>query len=82
MILTNEDGTVNTGFGGAQQPLIQNLGPGTLYVSDSHTDIISKGVVLPAGAVFELPSTMVNGAAQIYVRAYGDTCDVRMLNVG
>ena len=82
MVLTTAEGTVNTGFAGTQQPLIQNLGPGTLYVSDSDTDIISKGIVLPAGAVFELATNMIESAAQVYIRAYGDTCDVRMLNVG
>jgi hypothetical protein len=93
MILTTSttvdtsDATVMAGyslaaFNTSSRPVIQNLGPGTLYIGTSATDITTKGIKVVTDAVYELPATLVEGAGKIFISASGGNCDVRILNVG
>lgn len=70
-------------FARADRPIVQNLGPGTLYLSTTGTNVDTVGLALPINAVYELPATLMEGAGRIYLRATGvGGCDVRILNVG
>ena len=69
-------------FKGTMQPIIQNLGPGDLYLSTGPTSITSRGLKLPINAVYELPVILVEGAGQVWLAASGGNCDVRIINVG
>jgi hypothetical protein len=64
------------------RPIVQNLGPGTLYLGTSPSNLPTVGIELPEAAVYELPATLVEGAGRIYLRAVGGDCDVRIINVG
>jgi hypothetical protein len=72
----------NSGFSGTQQPIIQNLGPGNLYIGTSSTNLSTTGLYLPAGAVYEFPATLVEGAGAIWLEADAPDTDVRVINVG
>lgn len=72
----------NSGFTGTQQPIIQNLGPGNLYIGTSNADLSNNGLYLPAGAVYEFPATLVEGAGTIWLLADVADTDVRIINVG
>ena len=82
MIITVADGAVNLGYSGTQRPLVQNLGPGILYISSSANDLATEGIEIAPDAAYELPATLNEGAQQLYALAVGDDCDVRTLNVG
>ena len=82
MIITVAQGAYNTGYTATQMPVIQNLGPGTLYVYNSSTSITTEGLQLPVGAVYELPQVVQDGAGAVFVQATGGNCDVRLMNVG
>ena len=84
MIIYEEDGAVNTGFSGSQQPIIQNLGPGDIHFGNNDTDLINTGLFLPAGGVYEFPSTLLEGAGKLFIQvcSSGISADVRILNVG
>lgn len=69
-------------FKGTMRPIIQNLGPGDLYVATGPTSITSRGLKLPLNAVYELPALLLEGAGQIWLAASGGNCDVRIINVG
>lgn len=69
-------------FSGTMRPVIQNLGPGDLYLSTNSTSITSVGIKLPINAVYELPAVLSEGAAQVWLAASGGNCDVRIINVG
>ena len=82
MIITVAQGAYNTGYTATQMPVIQNLGPGILYVYNSSTSITTEGLQLPVGAVYELPQVVQDGAGAVFVQATGGNCDVRLMNVG
>ena len=82
MIITVAQGATNTSFTATQMPVIQNLGPGILYVYNSSTNITTDGLQLPVGAVYELPQVVQDGAGAVFVQATGGNCDVRLMNVG
>ncbi len=84
MIINELDGPVNSGFTGSQQPIIQNLGPGDIHIGTSDTDLISNGLFLPVGAVYEFPATLVEGGHALWLQVCtaGVEADVRILNVG
>lgn len=69
-------------FKNADRPIVQNLGPGTLYLGTGSADLATKGLKLPINAVYELPATLMEGAGQIFLLADGGNCDVRIVNVG
>lgn len=81
------DAQVMAGYGlnafkGSVRPVIQNLGPGVLYIGTSSTNITTVGLEVVVNAVYELPATLVEGAGRLVLAASGGNCDVRMLNVG
>lgn len=82
MIITVAQGAFNTGFTTTQMPVIQNLGPGILFVYNLPTNITTEGLQLPVGAVYELPQVVQDGAGAVFVQATGGNCDVRLMNVG
>jgi hypothetical protein len=85
--VNTSDETVMTTYGlrafnKDSRPIVQNLGPGTLYLGTSPSNLPTVGIELPEAAVYELPATLVEGAGRIYLRAVGGDCDVRIINVG
>lgn len=82
MNVTVAAGATQLDFSGTQQPIIQNLGPGDLYVYSKNDSITTNGIKLPAGAVYEFPATLAEGAGNVWVQALVATCDVRTFNVG
>lgn len=82
MIVTPAQGAVNSGYTGTQQPIIQNLGPGVLYVGTSNSNLTTQGLYLPSGAVYEFPENVVEGPGAIWLQADGGNCDVRIVNIG
>jgi hypothetical protein len=82
MIITVAQGAVNSGFAGNNAPVIQNLGPGDLFVSDTEVDVTTRGLYLPPFAVYEFPQTMVSGPGAVFMQALNGDCDVRIINVG
>lgn len=82
MIITTAQGVYDTGFNSTQQPVVQNLGPGILYLYNLPTSVTTEGIQLPVGAVYELPAVVQDGAGRIFIQATGASCDVRMINVG
>jgi len=82
MIITVAQGAYNTGYTATQMPIIQNLGPGTLYLNTVTTNIATDGLQLPVGAVYEFPRVVQDGAGAVWIQASGGDCDVRILNVG
>lgn len=69
-------------FKNSDRPIVQNLGPGTLFLGNSPASLATTGIELPEAAVYELPAVLIEGAGKIYLRAVGDDCDVRIINVG
>jgi hypothetical protein len=43
MVITEAAGAVNTGFTGSTQPIIQNLGPGSVYINSTGTSVLTTG---------------------------------------
>jgi len=82
MNITVAMGAYNTGFTGTNQPVIQNLGPGTLYVGSVESNLTTEGLQLPVGAVYEFPEVIVEGPGAVWIQASGASCDVRILNIG
>jgi hypothetical protein len=82
MQVTVAAGAVDSGFTGTTAPVIQNLGPGDLYVYNSSTNVTTEGIYLPPFAVYEFPQVVVEGPGQIFLQALNGTCDVRIMNVG
>ena len=82
MIVTVAEGAVNSGFAGTTQPVIQNLGPGELYIGSSNADLVNTGLYLPVGAVYEWPATVLEGSGSVWLQASSGQCDVRIINVG
>lgn len=76
--LTNSVGT----FSATSRPVIQNLGPGILWLGTSSTALDDYGLKLPVNAVYELPVALIEGAGKIYLKATTNSCDVRIINVG
>ena len=73
---------VNTGYTGTQQPIIQNLGPGNVYVGVSSANLATEGLYLPAGAVYEFPAVVQDGPGAIWIQSDAGSTDVRIINVG
>jgi hypothetical protein len=69
-------------FTGNQRPIVQNLGPGTLYLGTGTSSLNTVGLKLPTNAVYELPADLVTGPGRICLLAMDDDCDVRIINVG
>lgn len=82
MILTVAAGAVNTELDGSVRPIIQNLGPGTLYFGPFEDNLLTEGLLLPAGKAYEYPEALVVGANALWLQADGDDCDLRIILVG
>lgn len=82
MVITVAQGAYNTGYTATQMPVLQNLGPGILYLNTVGTNITTEGLQLPVGAVYEFPKIVQDGAGAVWIQASGGDCDVRILNVG
>jgi hypothetical protein len=82
MIISPMEGPIDTGLGGTQRPIIQNLGPGILYVGSSPNNLVNKGLKLVANAAYEYPDNLVSGPGKVFIQADFDDCDVRIQNVG
>jgi hypothetical protein len=82
MTLTTAEGAVDTGYAGTNRPVIQNLGPGDLFVGNVSSTLLTEGIKLVPNAVYEFPENVVEGPGKIFIQANGDTCDVRLLNIG
>ena len=82
MNITTAQGAYNTGYTATMQPIIQNLGPGTLYIGQTSSSLTTEGLQLPVGGVYEFPKTLVEGAGEVWIQASTATCDVRIINVG
>jgi hypothetical protein len=67
---------------GSATPVLQNLGPGVLYLDNSPAVDTSTGFQLPAGAVYEFPRDLGAGGGAIYVVASAANTDLRVLVVG
>jgi hypothetical protein len=80
--ITVAQGAYNTGYTATQMPVIQNLGPGTLYLGSTSSNLATEGLELPVGAVYEIPRIVQDGVGAVWIQAIGGDCDVRMLNVG
>ena len=82
MIVTTAQGAVDIDYSGSQMPVIQNLGPGTLYVGSSASNLVSNGLKLVPNSAYEYPRTLVEGPGKVFIQASGGNCDVRIQNVG
>lgn len=84
MVITEAAGAVDTGFTGSTQPIIQNLGPGSIYINTTGTNVLTTGLFLPSGGVYEFPATLVEGANAVFVQVAtgGVSADLRIINVG
>ena len=82
MIITPANGPVKPSLSRTARPIVQNLGPGTLYLNTSSQNVVAEGIKMEYMAVYEFPTTLVEGPGEIWFAADGDTCDVRILNVG
>ena len=69
-------------FGTSTRPIVQNLGPGTVYLGTAAADLDLLGLKLPVNAVYELPDELFQGPGRIFLMAVDDDCDVRIINVG
>jgi hypothetical protein len=80
--ITTAAGATQLSFTGTQMPVIQNLGPGVLYLGATSDNLSTEGIQLPVGAVYEFPRVVQDGAGAVWIQAIGASCDVRTLNVG
>jgi len=80
--ITVAAGATQLAFSGTQQCVVQNLGPGVLYLGATNASLTTEGIQLPVGAVYELPAVVQDGIGAVWVQASGGDCDVRTLNVG
>lgn len=67
--------------GNRSRPVIQNLGPGTIYVDTDGDVSASDGLKLVPNAVYEFPAAGGNSAGIYIVSDTADT-DVRVVGVG
>jgi hypothetical protein len=80
--ITTAAGATQLAYTGTQMPVIQNLGPGVLYLGATSANLATEGLQLPVGAVYEFPRIVQDGAGAVWIQAIGASCDVRTLNVG
>lgn len=63
-------------------PVIQNLGPGVLYIDADPAVSATSGFVLDVGSVYEYPRDLAVAAGAVYAVASQANTDVRILVVG
>lgn len=73
-------------MGGSATPLMQNLGPGTIYWANDPAVTVAAGahagVALAVNAMYQFPSDLSGGAGAIYLISSASATDVRILAVG
>lgn len=67
---------------GSNAPVIQNLGPGNLYVDHDSTVTTATGLKLAVGDVYEFPRDLNQGTGECWLVADAANTDVRYLVVG
>jgi len=81
-MIINVGAAVDSGYTGTTAPVVQNLGPGDLYVYNQSTNVTTAGIYLPPFAVYEFPQVVIEGPGAIWFEALNGSCDVRIMNVG
>lgn len=66
--------------GGRTRPVIQNLGPGDVYIDTEGSVTASSGLKLPVGSVYEFPTA--GTLDDIWIVASEAGTDVRVIKVG
>lgn len=71
-------------FGEADRPVVQNLGPGDVYLGDGPTVSANNGIKLEPGVGYEFPNTLkkISDWKGVWVIASEAGTDVRVANVG
>jgi len=64
------------------RPIIQNLGPGTLYIGNIKETLVDEGLQIKPNCAYEVPAPLIEGFVSLYIQADQTSCDVRILNVG
>jgi len=62
-------------------PVIQNLGPGVLYMDASETVDVNTGIRIPVGQAYEFTRTLEVSSGALFLVAT-QTTDVRCMEVG
>lgn len=65
-----------------QAPVIQNLGPGNLYIDSNPGVTTNSGLKLAVGDTYEYPRDLAEAAGSVYAIADQAATDVRILVVG
>lgn len=81
MKLTVGVAAVPLGLEGTVTPVIQNLGPGDLYLGGADVTV-ADGFKLAPNAVYEYPRDLGQGAGKIHLVSSMANTDVRVLVVG
>jgi hypothetical protein len=63
-------------------PVVQNLGPGTLYFDTGNDVTVATGIRLPVGAVFEFVRDLSAVGGDLWLIADAANTNVRYLAVG
>jgi hypothetical protein len=67
--------------GDRSRPVVQNLGPGTVYLETDGDVDIDNGFQIAPGAVYEFPSSGA-GSRGIWIMADVSDTDVRVVGMG
>lgn len=63
-------------------PLIQNLGPATVYVGRNQGTLATTGIRLEEGDAVALAANLVEAGGPLYAVTTAGTADVRVLTIG
>lgn len=66
--------------GGRQRPVIQNLGPGNVYLDTQGSVTPSSGLKIPVGFTYEFPTS--GSLDSIFIIADQASTDVRIIAIG
>ena len=73
---------VQVSLRGAHQPIIQNLGPGTVYVEDEANVSTATGLQIPVGVAYEFPRAFDTSRDRtLYLISSQAATDVRVMVV-
>lgn len=79
-VIVNTTPAVMPGPQTRSRPVIQNLGPGTVYIDTDENVSTATGFQLSPGTVYEFP---VSGAySKLYAVADEDNTEVRLVRIG
>jgi hypothetical protein len=80
-ITLNHDASPLPGTIGRSRPLIQNLGPGNVFMSTDSTVTVTSGFMIPVGAAYEFP-TPRSASKGVWLCTDEDGTDVRFVLLG